>query len=266
MLDFGVKLGARSSGIRFPGNGFDADAQNFIDTAGITDSTQQAAINNLVITLKDDSIWDPLRIFYPVVGGDASKHSYNLKTPATFQGTWNGGVTHAATGATFNGVNGFFDTTFVDSDEITSLNNASFFSAYRTNVDEAAQDGARNIGRAIISQRSSNVFATNANSTSVDSTASTDARGLKGWFRTASNAVDSNDNGVITSTTTASTAFPTGSSYYFGARNNNGLAQTFSSKEWVGGGAYDKGLNSTEQGNLIAAFDAFNTALSRQTW
>jgi hypothetical protein len=68
---------------------FDADAQRFIDSAGITDATQKAAINRLVLDLKGaqnfnyytTNIWSKFLWIYPFVGGTASSCKWNLKNP-----------------------------------------------------------------------------------------------------------------------------------------------------------------------------------------
>jgi hypothetical protein len=96
----------------------DADAQAFITAAAITDTTQQAAIDNLVIGLKADGLWTPMQALYPFVGGTASTHKWNLKDPrdldAAYRLQFGGGVTHNANGATGNGVNSFMDTYFTN--------------------------------------------------------------------------------------------------------------------------------------------------------
>ena len=74
----------------------DSDAQAFIDAASITDATQQTAINNLVVGLKNGGIWDKMKIIYPFVGGTDTSHSYNLKDPTQYQITWTTGVTHTS--------------------------------------------------------------------------------------------------------------------------------------------------------------------------
>lgn len=98
-------FGSRRSSVSY-----DADAQAFFTAAGITDATQKSAVNQLVLDLKSASIWTKFHAIYPFVGGDATKHSYNLKNTATFQITWNGTVTHNANGITPNGSTGFGDT------------------------------------------------------------------------------------------------------------------------------------------------------------
>jgi hypothetical protein len=49
------------------GGGVDPDAQAFITAAAITDPTQQAAINTLVVDLKGYSIWSKMKALYPFV-------------------------------------------------------------------------------------------------------------------------------------------------------------------------------------------------------
>jgi hypothetical protein len=92
----------------------DPDAQAFITAAAITDTTQQAAIDNLVIGLKADSLWINMKAIYPFVGGTASAHKYNLKDPrdldAAYRLSFSGGWTHNANGITGNGVNTYAQT------------------------------------------------------------------------------------------------------------------------------------------------------------
>ena len=98
---------------------FDPDAQAFITAASITDPTQQAAINTLVVDLKGYSIWTKINALYPFVGGTASTHKFNLKDPrdldAAFRLVFSGGWTHSSTGALPNGTNGYADTKFTPS-------------------------------------------------------------------------------------------------------------------------------------------------------
>ena len=59
----------------------DPDAIAFLMAAGITDGTQAAAINTLVIRMKADGIWTKMKAIYPFVGGSAASHKWNLKDP-----------------------------------------------------------------------------------------------------------------------------------------------------------------------------------------
>ena len=88
---------------------FDFDANAFITSAVITDNTQKAATNSLTIDLKGYSIWTKMKAIYPIVGGTATTHKFNLKNPldtnAAFRMVFSGGWTHNSNGITGNGVN-----------------------------------------------------------------------------------------------------------------------------------------------------------------
>jgi hypothetical protein len=92
----------------------DPNAQAFITAAGITDPTQQSAINSLVVGLKATGIWTKMIAIYPFVGGTASSHKYNLKDPRdldiAYRLTFGGGWGHTSNGIVGNGANTYADT------------------------------------------------------------------------------------------------------------------------------------------------------------
>ena len=77
---------------------YDADAQKFIDSAGISGS-EATAINNMVIKLKDSSVWSKLDFIYPFIGSTSTTQQWNLKDPATFKLIFNGTWSHSSSGA-----------------------------------------------------------------------------------------------------------------------------------------------------------------------
>jgi len=95
-------------------SGFDSDAQAFITAASITDTTQQNAINTMVLSLKSNSLWAKMLAIYPMIGGTENAHKRNLKNPAdldsayrlSFSGSW----VHSSNGAETNGSNTWADT------------------------------------------------------------------------------------------------------------------------------------------------------------
>ncbi len=115
----------------------DTDASAFITAAGITDSTQKIAINNLTINLKGYGLWTKMDAIYPFVGGTSTTHKFNLKNPADTDGAFRlvfyGGVTHNSNGVTFNGTTGYADTFFVPSVQIGSTEYSSLSLYSRTN-------------------------------------------------------------------------------------------------------------------------------------
>ena len=80
----------------------------------ITGAGLWTAVNNLVIALKSNGIWDRTSAIYPYVGGTAERHKFNLKNPIdsndanriTFYNAW----THSATGATPTTFSSYGDT------------------------------------------------------------------------------------------------------------------------------------------------------------
>jgi len=78
------------------GNASD-DAQAFFVASGITDFTQQTAINYLVDNLKNEGLWTKMKVIYPLVGGNATAHALNLKNIALYPLTFSG-ITHSSAG------------------------------------------------------------------------------------------------------------------------------------------------------------------------
>lgn len=105
-----------SGGVLSSGSGPDPDAAAFILAAGITDTTQKNAINQLVVDLKGFGLWSGLFALYPMVGGTLTTCSYNLTNPALYRISWFGGISADATGVIGDGVGGFGDTGFKPED------------------------------------------------------------------------------------------------------------------------------------------------------
>ena len=112
----------------------DPEAQAFITAASISDSTQQEAINMLVGDLKFFSIWDKMKAIYPMIGGNSTAHSYNLRNVAQYQLSFVGGWTHSATGAQPNGVNAYADTGLNISTQYTNYLASHHLSIYSLNL------------------------------------------------------------------------------------------------------------------------------------
>ena len=128
----------------------DVDAQKFISSAAITDSIEQAAINNLVTQLKDSSLWQKFKAIYPMVGGSASSMQRNLKdtgnTDNAYRLTFFGSPVFSKTGVLFPTVNDFADTHLADT-SLGAYNNASMSYYSRTQntisgYDMGCTDGA----------------------------------------------------------------------------------------------------------------------------
>lgn len=124
--------------------GADPSARRFFVAAGITDPTQRAAVNALVVSLKAANLWNSLFAVYPFVGGSAASHKFNLKDPRdadaayriVFTGTW----THNANGITGNGADTSGDTKFLANNALLTATSGSFGLYSRTDSVDAGWD------------------------------------------------------------------------------------------------------------------------------
>ena len=212
----------------------DADAQAFITAANITDSTQQTAINTLVTDLKSNNLWTKMKALYPMVGGTATSHSYNLKNPSQFQITWNGGLTHDSNGVTGNGTNGYGNLNLNPRANLTTQ--YSFGTYCRVNNGNANQfdfgstDQAGYNNYCSISQFASLLYNhfVPANGISISNT-TTNAFFHVG-LDTSNNLFSFKNTTLLKSQTPASIGTaPSKNTYLFGY-NNNGTAMLFSAR------------------------------------
>ena len=150
---FTASIGA---GIISPISSTDSDATAFITAASITDSRQITAIQNLVSDLKTNGLWDKMLAVYPIVGGNANSHKYNLKDPRDLDAAYrldfgtsfvnhdfNGISTNAPDSAVQPTIN-----TFIQLNLISALTNNIHLSFYsRTNVgDTFGSSKGANVG------------------------------------------------------------------------------------------------------------------------
>jgi hypothetical protein len=246
---------------------FDADAQAFITAAAITDPTQQSAINTLVIDLKGYSIWTKFKAIYPIVGGTASQHKYNLKDPrdlnAAFRLTYATGVTHSATGMVGNGTTGLANTQLQPSGNLTQ--NSTSYSFYsRTNVNLTQIEMGVGSFSNILEIRTAGITYHRVNGSALAQHADANSLGFYTGNRTASTVINAWKNGVkiVTGATTASSAPTTGNIFILALNTGGGTGANYSTKECAFASIGD-GLTDTDAANLYTAVQAFNTSLSR---
>jgi hypothetical protein len=255
----------------------DADAQAFFTASGLTGATNLTAINQLVVDLKGFGIWTKMKAIYPMVGGTAALHKWNLKDPrdlnAAFRLTFNGGWTHTSTGALPNGTNAYADTFF------NALTNMSIIdTSFGVYVAGTATAGRAHIGylsstntqfylhiQTATEKRGYTASSTNASYyMSKTGLTATTQRGF--WAASNRSATDRamicSDGSFVYSTLSFNVA-QVSYNLFLGARNNVGVAATFDTMEhrfdFIG-----TGLNDTELTNLRTAVQAYNTTLSRQ--
>jgi len=243
----------------------DPDAQAFITAAAITDPTQQAAINTLVVDLKGYSIWTKMKAIYPFVGGTNSQHTWNLRNTAQYQISWQGGVTSSNLGIKFNGTNSYGITGFNPSLNSTlNSNGLGFYSG--TNLSETSSDPV-NIGALIASDfysivKSNTLLNSRLNLNPVNASSII----MTGFFsgqKTSSTVTTIYKEATSLATGIGGGALPN-LNLFLGTLNLSGSPYSLGYIRNDMRFAYiSDGLNSTEISNLYTAVQAFQTTLGR---
>jgi hypothetical protein len=271
MIGVGIGVDRRppSSG----GASFDADAQAFFDrvtaAGGTLSATEQTAVNTLVVQMKADGTWTPMKAIYPMVGASAAACAQNLKS-SSFTGTFTSGWTFASTGVTPNGTSAYMDTNLTPSVSLSANNiNLSYYSRTNSAVGGSStmgSDGASEYCRLIIRRTADQGFNLIGNTTKgLSIFPVTDSRGL--FMANAPNSTtrDLYKNGSAVTPTSQSGLGTNGLStrtIYIAALHDS-IAVEFDNKECAFSTIGD-GLTSTQASNFYTAVQAFQTTLSRQ--
>jgi hypothetical protein len=270
MLGYGFGYSPSVRRLVSTGPSTDPDADAFIAAAGITDGTQQSAIQTLVTDLKGYGIWTKMKAVYPFVGGTSTTHKWNLKDPqdtdAAFRLVFNGGWTHSINGILGNGVNSWADT-FVVLNTLTRDSNSTGI-YIRTNVSEDKTDygmfdtgingslhlGARSLADLIGLRNGSN---------QADSISNTDSRGFfQMTRRNSSQYIVAKNITKTTITRTATDGFGNTNKIPLGCLEFGGKF-FFSSKQFALFYIGNTSLSDTELDNMNTAVQAFQTTLGR---
>lgn len=258
---------ARVGGFRKKSSSYDADAAAFfarVTAAGGTLSgTEMTATNQLVLDMKSAGVWTAMKAVYPMVGASAAACAQNLKS-SSFTGTFNGGWTYASTGVTPNGTNGYMDTAFNTTTELT-LNNGSIGAYSRT--DRAANaktimGNSINVrGNAIYMRLLTGLYAGVNDAINFLATSST-TLGFRQVSRSNSTTLDIAINGTANSVASASTG-TVNYNVYLGAVNALGTAGNYDTLQ-IAYAYLGTQLTGTQLSNYYTAVQAFQTSLSRQ--
>ena len=249
---------------------YDTDANAFISAASITDNTQKAAVNKLVADLKGYSIWTKMQAIYPIVGGTASSHAVNLKTPGTYNMTFASGMTHSSTGMISNGTSGYGNSNLIPSSVLT-LNNThiSFYSRTST-----ITNGQREMGIYVGGDIPCIGLGTNTgveisdhynyNSPHRISASIASATGFYKATRTTStnHKLYKNGSQLAVNTNTNTQNLPNGSIFICAVSTFPFSPSGYSTKECAFASIGD-GLTDTEAANFYTAVQAYQTTLGR---
>jgi hypothetical protein len=247
---------------------YDADAEAFFDrvtaAGGTLSTTEKDATNQLVLDLKANSLWTPIKAIYPMVGSSAAACAQNLKS-SSFTGTFTSGWTFASTGVTGNGTSAYFDTN-VNENTTMTLNNIHISHYSRTNntsavCDIGLLDTNVTVGTHTITYSSGNAAVRNTD-ISGGFTATSSTAGM--FINSRSSFIETKYfyNSSLFNTITSASVQKSNLNYFLGARNNSNTAALFSNRQYAFASIGD-GLTDTQASNFYTAVQAFQTTLSR---
>jgi len=237
----------------------------FIAATGISDTTIINALNTMDLSLISNGLDTKMKALYPFVGGTASTHKYNFMDArdldAAFRLTFNGGWTHASTGATPNGTNAYANT-FLNPFNY-GQNDFSFGCYLRTTGSYGCYIGAVATYRNYLLPFGTTYYA-QINSSGYASTVITSAQTTKLHVisRTTSATASTYINGTLLFNDNVVSDGKPNSNMYIGALNSSGLGY-YSSNEQAFAFIAD-GLSPTDVTNLTNTVQNFQTTLSRQ--
>jgi hypothetical protein len=247
---------------------YDVDAAAFFArvtaAGGSLTTTEKSATNQLVLDLKANSLWTPMKAIYPMVGASAEACKQNLKS-SSFTGTFSSGWTFASTGVTPNGTSAYFNTNLNLLNDLSQDN--SHFSVYlRTNITGVLCSGgagnsnmnALQMFPAIGGQAYFNMFSSGGGNF-VNSGINT--LGLRLLNRIISTEINFFVNTTKYNKTLTSVA-GANKNIYIGAHNGDAAPSSYDIRQnaFVSLG---NGLTDTEEYNLYTAVQAFQTTLFR---
>lgn len=240
-----------------------------VATGGTLNSTISAATQTMFTSLVSTGLWEDISIFYPIIGGVANAHSQaaGQQYSSSYNGIFNGGVTHSSSGMTFNGVNGYMDTNWALTNQLGSTSLVSIGGYTNTTYVESLM-GCLNGDASTITQLRLDVpvgqIAPQPGTTlaGANTTAMTGSSGTFITSRTGTTATFVLQNNVITNLTQASGLTDSNRVMWVGARN------------YAGAPAYGTGrvafvfmgrtLTAAKATTLKGIIQTFQTSLSRQ--
>jgi len=264
-----------------PSSEYDSNAAAFFAVnTGLT-TPQKNAVNTLVIALKANGLWSRLYAIYPIVGGTADSHKWNLKNPANTDAAkrlvWFGGWAHGITGATPNGTNAYAKT-WIDPHEDCPQYSFSGFVYNRTASNPTSDHvlfGGKSTGDPVwldiflagATPKIDAVVANNGQRVAFNNTLYQGTIGLSCYHSDKFNVYR---NGIAIASNTGNRtryfdnidANNENGKLYLGGYNNNETAQWFSPYE-ISFACFGWGLDSSQVATLNSIITNFQTALDR---
>jgi hypothetical protein len=249
-----------------------------IAAGGSLTTTEQSATLQLVLDLKANSLWTPMKAIYPMVGASAAACAQNLKS-ASFTGTFTSGWTFSSNGATSNGTSAYMNTGFVPNGNLSQ--GSCGCSVYRRTAVVAnaaskvdiggcgvpspflpilyfkSKSGTGNFESGTYSYNTGEGGITIANSQNI---------GFYQLHRTSTTLVKGYNAGTsFVSNTNSNTAYSVTAltaNLFLGGNNLNGTPTEFTDTQYAFASIGD-GLTDTQASNFYTAVQAMQVTLSR---
>jgi hypothetical protein len=267
--------------IQSQGVTYDPDAAAFFarvtEAGGSLTTLEKNATNQLVLDLKANSLWTPMKAIYPMVGASAAACAQNLKSSSftgAFTSTGSTGWTFSSSGAKPDGTSAYMNTTFNAFISSNGVNDFSVSVYLRTATQGGASQadlGASSTVNSLpqIALYSNNTFRENDcwdYQTNFSRTTTNDSRGMWGVSRSGvSNWISFDRNTPTNKTTTNTYSTLPNANIYLGAYNYSygGYATLFSPREIAFSHMGDN-LTFTQWNNFYTSVQTFQTTLGRQ--
>lgn len=238
----------------------------WIAATGETDLTILGALNTLETDLTTYGLTAKMKALYPMVGGGATKHSYNFMNTAQYQLTFSGGWTHSSTGALPNGTNGYASTGIKVSDFAADSIGTGVY--LRTNADVLGVDvGTIEInGRfQLLTRYAGSIYSAFPNGNALATGSTSDSRGLTSIGRVSTSSRKTFKNGALVFTSSETLTTTVGlNAYDFKIGASGGSSVTWYSNKQNALTAFKLAFTDTDEANFYTAVQAFQTTLSRQ--
>lgn len=234
---------------------------------------RKAVINNLIVALKTDGIWDDLDTLWVMAAETQQAATLNWKSTSFTLTEVSSIAWTADEGYTGDGSADYLETNYVPSTDgvaWASATDASMGIYIRTNVQEAGFDmgvlDGNNTASIIGRFNTNNRLIAKINRVNPGGGAgsvNSDSRGFLTVERNNSSGEEAFWNGVTNGTSAIASSARPGLEIFIACVNNNGGAATFATKQYSVAycGAY---LGSTKQAALYTAVQAYMTAIGKQ--
>ena len=261
---FGTNFGNNASS---GGVSYTPEAIAYIAAAGITDTTEKDAVNQLVLDLKgtgsttnNTDVWIDSYAVYPLSPTSLSAAAFNLKQP-TQNITWFNSPIHSINGVRGNGTNMYGETSFNPTTYSVDTNNSGLTYSGEYSVGDYAV-GALESSRFMALRTTTGLrigySGTSGSSVSFAST----ARLVTTSSRTGEFLYELYNNGVLAdsnSTSSAGSQSPNTNIYILAISNSGVLTAPFAAEmDFV---AAHKGLSANQAQDLYDSITTYNTAV-----